>query len=177
MLIRSGEAPAIGWSRNMLYSGFNTLHRSVFRRPTGFAARITRTLYEHMNTRQFEKILSVLEEADADPCFVEVHNGRNILPLTDHIRCLPDGWTVSPSQEVAQGRTITAFLSSKDLNTIYCLDENSGQILVIDSFEPWPPILEYGDWEQFKRGLYDSIGKTVDDSVRSELGTILGINL
>ena len=30
MLIRSGEAPAIGWSRNMLYSGFITLHRSGF---------------------------------------------------------------------------------------------------------------------------------------------------
>ena len=44
VLIRSGEAPAIGWSRNMLYSGFNILHRSVVRRQTGFAARITRTL-------------------------------------------------------------------------------------------------------------------------------------
>ena len=44
MLIRSGEAPGVGWSRNMLYSGFNTLHRSVVRRQTGFAARITRTL-------------------------------------------------------------------------------------------------------------------------------------
>ena len=44
MLIRSGEAPGIGWSRNMLYSGFNTLPRSVIRRQTGFAARITRTL-------------------------------------------------------------------------------------------------------------------------------------
>ena len=29
-LIRSGKAPAIGWSRNMLYSGFNNLLRSVF---------------------------------------------------------------------------------------------------------------------------------------------------
>ena len=29
MLIRSGEALGVGWSRNMLYSGFNTLHRSV----------------------------------------------------------------------------------------------------------------------------------------------------
>ena len=45
VLIRSGEALGIGWSRNMLYSGFNTLHRSVVRRQTGFAARITRTLY------------------------------------------------------------------------------------------------------------------------------------
>jgi len=45
MLIRIGEALAIGWSRNMLYSGFNTLHRSVVRRQTGFAARTTRTLY------------------------------------------------------------------------------------------------------------------------------------
>ena len=44
MLTRSGEAPAIGWSRNMLYSGFDILPRSVFRRQTGFAARITRTL-------------------------------------------------------------------------------------------------------------------------------------
>ena len=44
MLIRSGEALAIGWSRNMLYSGFNILPRSVVRRQTGFAARITRTL-------------------------------------------------------------------------------------------------------------------------------------
>ena len=44
MLIRSGEALGVGWSRNMLYSGFNTLHRSVIRRQTGFAARITRTL-------------------------------------------------------------------------------------------------------------------------------------
>ena len=30
VLIRSGEAPGIGRSRNMLYSGFNTLPRSVF---------------------------------------------------------------------------------------------------------------------------------------------------
>ena len=45
MLIRSGEALGIGWSRNMLYSGFNILPRSVVRRQTGFAARITRTLY------------------------------------------------------------------------------------------------------------------------------------
>ena len=30
MLIRSGEAPEIGWSRNMLYSGFNIFPRSVF---------------------------------------------------------------------------------------------------------------------------------------------------
>ena len=44
MLIRSGEAPAIGWSRSMLYAGFNILHRSVIRRQTRFAARITRTL-------------------------------------------------------------------------------------------------------------------------------------
>ena len=44
MLIRSGEAPAIGWSRDMLYSGFITLPRSVIRRQTLFAARITRTL-------------------------------------------------------------------------------------------------------------------------------------
>ena len=43
-MIRSGEAPAIGWSRNMLYSGFETLHRSVIRRQTPFAARISRTL-------------------------------------------------------------------------------------------------------------------------------------
>ena len=51
VLIRSGEALGIGWSRNMLYSGFNILHRSVVRRQTGFAARITRTLYASL--RQF----------------------------------------------------------------------------------------------------------------------------
>jgi len=41
---RSGEAPAVGWSRNMLCSGYITLHRSVVRRQTSFAAQITRTL-------------------------------------------------------------------------------------------------------------------------------------
>ena len=44
VLIRSGEALGIGWSRDMLYSGFSNLHRSVVRWQTGFAARITRTL-------------------------------------------------------------------------------------------------------------------------------------
>ena len=44
VLIRSGEAPGIGLSRKLLYSGFNILPRSVVRRQTGFAARITRTL-------------------------------------------------------------------------------------------------------------------------------------
>ena len=44
-MIRSGEAPAIGWSRNMLHSGFRTLHRSVIRRQTPFAARISGTLF------------------------------------------------------------------------------------------------------------------------------------
>ena len=44
VLIRSGEAHGVGWSRIMLYSGFNILPRSVVRRQTGFAARITRTL-------------------------------------------------------------------------------------------------------------------------------------
>ena len=29
-LIRSGEAQLVGWSRQMLYSGFNILPRSVF---------------------------------------------------------------------------------------------------------------------------------------------------
>ena len=45
VLIRSREALGVGWSRNMLYSGFIILPRSVIRRQTGFAARITRTLY------------------------------------------------------------------------------------------------------------------------------------
>ena len=45
VLIRSGEAPGVGWSRNTLCSWFITLHRSVIRRQTGFAARITRTLF------------------------------------------------------------------------------------------------------------------------------------
>ena len=31
VLIRSGEARLVGWSRQMLYSGFNTLPRSVIR--------------------------------------------------------------------------------------------------------------------------------------------------
>ena len=44
MLILSGEARLFGWSRSMLYLGFNVLPRSVIRRQTGFAARITRTL-------------------------------------------------------------------------------------------------------------------------------------
>ena len=35
-LIRSGEALAIGWSRQMLYSGFNTLPRSVIRLANSF---------------------------------------------------------------------------------------------------------------------------------------------
>ena len=30
VLIRSGEARLVGWSRQMLYSGFNILPRSVF---------------------------------------------------------------------------------------------------------------------------------------------------
>ena len=30
VLIRSGEARLVGWSRQMLYSGFTTLPRSVF---------------------------------------------------------------------------------------------------------------------------------------------------
>ena len=49
VLIRSGEARLVGWSRIMLYLGFNTLHRSVVRRQTGFAARITRTLCHRRN--------------------------------------------------------------------------------------------------------------------------------
>ena len=43
-LIPSGEALGIGWSRNMLYSGFTTLPRSVVRRQIGFTVRIIRTL-------------------------------------------------------------------------------------------------------------------------------------
>ena len=43
-MIRSGEAPGVGWSRSMLYSGFISLPRSIVRRQTGFAARISTTL-------------------------------------------------------------------------------------------------------------------------------------
>ena len=63
VLIRSGEAPAIGWSRNMLYSGLNILHRSVVRRQTGFAARITRTL----STSRFLYILEKSDEKQFEP--------------------------------------------------------------------------------------------------------------
>ena len=58
MLIRIGEALAIGWSRNMLYLGFSTLPRSVFRRQTGFAARITRPLSR--STNQSGEVLAML---------------------------------------------------------------------------------------------------------------------
>ena len=51
VLIRIGGAPGIGWS-NMLYSGFNTLPRSVIRRQTGFAARITQALSRLNNAMQ-----------------------------------------------------------------------------------------------------------------------------
>ena len=73
MLIRSGEALGIGWSRNMLYSGFNTLLRSVVRRQTGFAARITRTLCglnEWMPESQFR-------QRTAENCW-EIHATKTI---------------------------------------------------------------------------------------------------
>ena len=41
-MIRSGEAPGVGWSRSMLYSECITLPRSIVRRQT--AARISTTL-------------------------------------------------------------------------------------------------------------------------------------
>ena len=36
-MIRSGEAPVVGWSRQMLYSGFSILPRSVFRSANSIA--------------------------------------------------------------------------------------------------------------------------------------------
>ena len=55
MLIRSGEARLVGWSRSTLYSGFNILPHSVIRRQTGFAARITRTLYRFRRKHRHDR--------------------------------------------------------------------------------------------------------------------------
>ena len=77
MLIRSGEAPAIGWSRYMLYSGFNNLPRSVIRRQTGFAARITRTL----SRSTWGRLLRARSLAEA----VRQHLSRSLLPCLSHL--------------------------------------------------------------------------------------------
>jgi len=44
MMIDLSLITGIGWSRNISYSGFNTLPCSVVRRQTGLAARIARAL-------------------------------------------------------------------------------------------------------------------------------------
>ena len=61
-MIRSGEAPGVGWSRSMLYSGLITLPRSIVRRQTGFAARISTTLsgYIDMSKTSFRFTLRTL---------------------------------------------------------------------------------------------------------------------
>ena len=81
VLIRSGEAAGIGWSRNMLYSGLITLLRSVIRRQTVFAARITRTL----STSNQMKIPRSLKITDS-----QLDTGRPVVPgdvAVCHFRC------------------------------------------------------------------------------------------
>ena len=96
MLIRSGEAPGIGWSRNMLYSGFITLPRSVFRRQTGFAARITRTL----SRSTWGGLLRARSPAEA----VRQHLSRSLLPYLSHLleryRGRRQFWPIHLSQAV-----------------------------------------------------------------------------
>ena len=82
-MIRSGEAPAIGWSRNMLHSGFNTLPRSVVRWQTGFAARISTTLchltsdaINYMDQLHTIRLVSLTGD-DIDASFALSMDGRN----------------------------------------------------------------------------------------------------
>ena len=76
MLIRSGEALGVSWSRNMLYSGFYILPRSVFRRQNGFAARITRTLSRlNMTQRQCDscgQLLPPVNDAFCSYCHAPI---------------------------------------------------------------------------------------------------------
>ena len=65
VLIRSGEARLVGWSRNMLCSGFITLHHSVIRRQIGFAARTTRTLSSlHSIAKNHDKLSTRIDCID-----------------------------------------------------------------------------------------------------------------
>ena len=52
MLIRSGEARLVGWSRSVLYSGFNILPRSVIR-SAYFNGRSDNLDVIHLNREQF----------------------------------------------------------------------------------------------------------------------------
>ena len=78
MLIRSGEAPGVGWSRIVLYSGFITLPRSVVRRQTGFAARITRTLSASIEPDAITLVFAVALAILPALTFTETHNTMEV---------------------------------------------------------------------------------------------------
>ena len=66
VLIRSGEAPAIGWSRYMLYSGFNVLPRSVFW-PADLNGRSDNT-----------DVIRLVDLANLDPAKLSLENGETV---------------------------------------------------------------------------------------------------
>ena len=68
----------------MLYSGFNILHRSVVRRQTGFAARITRTLC---------RLAKPLESNSMDAPHASYHAKRMTLNVSVEIQNGKVAWT------------------------------------------------------------------------------------
>ena len=100
-----------------------------------------------------------------DP-FHAIHAGDSVPLLTDYfVRRIPDEWNAPVPPEIVDGRTLTPLFVGCDSYAIYCVDENSHEIVEIDPEEPWPPTNLYPDWNGFLHGLYSMM---TDDKTEAE---------
>lgn len=96
-----------------------------------------------------------LDELHVGAPFLAIHAGETVPLLTDYfVRRIPDEWNSTVPPDLVDGRSLTPLFVGCDSYAIYCVDNDSHEIIEIDPEDPWPPTNLYPDWNAFVIGLY-----------------------
>lgn len=94
-----------------------------------------------------QQIIDLLNQMKTPSVFMEIAAGALYPPVTDYyLKPMPVEGSFPLPLDLVDGHDIVPVLSDHDMYSIYCIDRDTLEIIVIDIEEPWPPINKYCSW-------------------------------
>lgn len=123
-------------------------------------------------------ISSRLDELQVGAPFLAIHAGETVAFLTDYfVRRIPDEWNSTVPPDLVDGRHLTPLFVGCDSYVIYCMDNDSHEIIEIDPEAAWPPTNLHKDWNAFVVALYLRISADQPEELKLSLQKLLQLEL
>lgn len=123
-----------------------------------------------------QQVLELLNQLPDAGILREIHEGREVPPLTDyHLLAMPDNWNAPPPTEYVGGRTLIPVFKGGDTYTIYCIDPATNEFLALDVEAPWPPVVTFASCREFKEHIFRIVSEEKSEQAKSTLRELLGL--